>query len=62
MGDLLLHPTHPLFKQFKQPMCPECKREIFPMTPVDLEPLDNGLTMYRHEKCAKTEETEGGVI
>jgi hypothetical protein len=54
-GELVLHPQHPLFLQFQHPACPECKREIFPMTPVDLEYRDDGLIMFRHAECAQNE-------
>ena len=60
MGDLLLHPTHPLFKQLQHPTCPECQREIFPMTPVELEELPTGQIMYRHEECANKEPLQTG--
>jgi len=55
MGDLLLHPTHPLFKQLARPTCPECQREIFPMTPIEIEELPDGKQMYRHKECADDE-------
>ena len=59
MGDLLLHPTHWLWKQLPHPICPECRLEIFPMTPVDIEYLDDGRAMFRHAECAtKPEPTE----
>jgi hypothetical protein len=52
MGDLVLHPTHWLFRQFKHPACPECQTEILPLTPVDIEELPNGSKMFRHAECA----------
>jgi hypothetical protein len=63
MGDLLLHPTHWLFKQFSHPCCPECKREILPLTPIDAENLDDGKIMFRHAECVlKPENTEEPII
>ncbi len=52
MGEAVLHPEHWLFKQFKHPMCPECRCEIVPMEPIDMEQLEDGKIMFRHEGCA----------
>ena len=58
MGDLVLHPTHWLFKQFKHPSCPECQREILPLTPVDIEDLPDGRKMFRHAECVEVKTNE----
>ena len=60
MGDLVLHPTHWLFTQFKHPCCPECQREILPLTPITIEELDDGGTMFRHIECDVNSKNEGG--
>ncbi len=52
MGDLLLFPTHPVFKGRNHLECPTCRKEIVPMTPIDLELLDDGRVMLRHAECA----------
>jgi hypothetical protein len=56
MGDLLLHPTHWLWNSGPHPICPECRREIFAMTPVEIEILPDGRGMVRHAECAQKSE------
>lgn len=51
MGELVLHPTHPLFKQLAHPTCPECHNEIFPITPVVIHHLPGGRYVVLHEEC-----------
>ena len=57
-GELLLHPTHWLYKGHNIPRCPECLKAIEPMTPVEVEELPDGLQMFRHAKCAKVNAPE----
>lgn len=52
MGQLYLHPKHPIFKQFSHLACPVCQKEIFPKNPITVEPLGNGKCLILHERCA----------
>lgn len=58
MSDVVyLHPTvwtRGLFANTKHPLCPECRAEILPGTPVVIDEDEaSGLTWVRHEACAK---------
>lgn len=59
---IVLHPMHWLFKQFKHPMCPECQREIMPLTAVDIEEQDDGRTMFRHAECVELQPEEPKAV
>jgi hypothetical protein len=54
-GQLVLHPTHWLWKGGPHPACPVCRREILPLTPVVMEDLDDGRTLVVHEECHDNE-------
>ncbi len=58
MGEIVLHPEHPLFKQFRHVACPECRREILPMTPIAIEMLPDGRALFRHAECAPKPEED----
>lgn len=61
MADILLHPNHYLFKQIPHPLCATCRKEIFPGTPVDIRPHEDGQRVwYRHKECAPQETPEAG--
>lgn len=50
---MVLHPMHTLFRQCLHPNCPVCQREIIPLTPVEIEWLDDGRFLVRHAECGK---------
>ncbi len=51
-GILILHPNHWLFHQLEHPKCDSgCGQEIFPLTPVEIEDLENGQVMFWHASC-----------
>jgi len=54
MGDLLLFPTWWTIGPFKNhlhPACSVCKAEILPMTPVEVEVLEDHRVMVFHRDC-----------
>lgn len=54
MGDLLLFPTWWTIGPFKHhlhPACLVCKAEILPMTPVEIDRLEDNRVMVYHKDC-----------
>ena len=58
MGQLYLHPKHPIFKQFKHLACPICQKEIFPINSIVIENLEDGRCLILHERCVIPVDTQ----
>ena len=61
-GILILHPALWPKMGWTHPRCDSgCGQEIFPLTPVEIEDLENGQVMFWHKECwNKRNEPEGG--
>ncbi len=51
MGELILHPTHWLFKQCRRPVCPACRREIVAGDAVVMEDAGEDKVLFKHAGC-----------